>query len=167
MNHLNKIYAVDFDDTLAITNFPLIVEPKMNMINVCKRLRQRGNIVILWTCRCGADLAAAVDYCKQFGLEFDYINEGTPENVEKFGNDSRKIFADVYIDDKSYNPEEKLSDDALYIRMWQNYENSVLDMGKEIARIMRPVLEMMVDCTNKLKNIEAVKERKKGKEDGE
>lgn len=166
MNNQKKIYAVDFDDTLATTNFPIIVEPKMNMINVCKRLRQKGNIVILWTCRCGADLAAAVEYCKQFGLEFDYINEGTPENVEKYGNDSRKIFADIYIDDKSYNPEEKLTEDAVYIRMWQNYENSVLDMGKQIAKIMRPVLEAVVDCANKLNNIEAGNRRKEGNEDG-
>jgi len=167
LNHKKKIYAVDFDDTLAITNFPLIVEPKINMINVCKRLRQKGNTVILWTCRCGADLAAAVEYCMQFGLEFDYVNEGTPENVEKFGNDSRKIFADVYIDDKSYNPEEKLTEDALYIRMWQNYENSVLDMGIQIASLMRPVLEAVMGCANKLMDFEAVIGKKEGEEDGQ
>ena len=42
--------------------------------------------------------------CREHGLEFDYINENVPENVEKWGNDSRKIFAHEYIDDKSNKP---------------------------------------------------------------
>ena len=60
--------------------------------------------MILWTCRCGEDLTAAVEWCRERGLEFDYINENVPENVEKWGNDSRKIFAHEYIDDKATNP---------------------------------------------------------------
>lgn len=99
-----KIIAVDFDGTLAVTQFPTIIEPKWNEIAICKALKKQGCILILWTCRCGEDLTAAVEWCKEHGLEFDYINENVPENVEKWGNDSRKIFAHEYIDDKATNP---------------------------------------------------------------
>lgn len=113
MNQYKRIYAVDFDGTLAETKFPEIIAPISNMIDFCKELKKdRNNILILWTCRCGEDLAAAVEFCRECGLEFDLINENVPENVEKFGNDSRKIFAHVYIDDKAVNPEETFSSAA-------------------------------------------------------
>ena len=39
--------------------------------------------------------------CAEQGLIFDAVNENLPDMIEKFGGDSRKIFADVYIDDKA------------------------------------------------------------------
>lgn len=35
--------------------------------------------------------------------EFDAVNENLPEMVEWYGNDSRKVHADCYIDDKCVN----------------------------------------------------------------
>lgn len=107
MSEYKKIYAVDFDGTLAETRFPEILRPRLYMFMKCKELRKRGNILILWTCRCGKDLEEAVEFCRRYGLEFDYINENVPENVEKWGNDSRKIFAHEYIDDKSWSPDRE------------------------------------------------------------
>lgn len=104
MSDYRKIYAVDFDGTLAKTRFPEIISPNVTMFMLCKQLKRNGAIIILWTCRCGKDLDDAVEYCKKYGLEFDYINENVPENIEKWGNDSRKIFAHEYIDDKSWSP---------------------------------------------------------------
>ena len=104
MSGYRKIYAVDFDGTLAKTRFPEIISPNVTMFMLCKQLKRNGAILILWTCRCGKDLDDAVEYCKKYGLEFDYINENVPENIEKWGNDSRKIFAHEYIDDKSWSP---------------------------------------------------------------
>ena len=104
MSDYKKIYAVDFDGTLAKTRFPEIISPNVAMFMLCKQLKRNGAILILWTCRCGKDLDDAVEYCKKYGLEFDYINENVPENIEKWGNDSRKIFAHEYIDDKSWSP---------------------------------------------------------------
>lgn len=104
MSDYKKIYAVDFDGTLAKTRFPEIISPNVTMFMLCKQLKRNGAILILWTCRCGKDLDDAVEYCKKYGLEFDYINENVPENIEKWGNDSRKIFAHEYIDDKSWSP---------------------------------------------------------------
>ena len=63
--------------------------------------RAMGDKVILWTCRCGEMLEAAVTWCGAFGLAFDAVNDNLPENIEKYGNDCRKVFADMYLDDKA------------------------------------------------------------------
>ena len=47
-------------------------------------------------------LENAVDWCISQGLEFDAINENVPEIIERFGSNSRKIYADLYFDDKAY-----------------------------------------------------------------
>ena len=49
-------------------------------------------------------LDAAIAWCKEQGITFDYINENAPERVGTYGGDSRKISADVYIDDKAATP---------------------------------------------------------------
>lgn len=132
MNQYKRIYAVDFDGTLAETKFPEIIAPIGEMIDFCKELKKdRNNILILWTCRCGEDLAEAVEFCRECGLEFDLINENAPENVEKFGNDSRKIFAHVYIDDKAVNPEETFSSAA------RCFKKAVKKLFVEVENIFR------------------------------
>ncbi len=95
------IYAIDFDGTLCESIWPEIGEPNMALIEHLKKRRRQGNKIILWTCRVGERLQEAVDWCKGYGLEFDAVNENLPEMIEKYGNDSRKIFADCYFEDKS------------------------------------------------------------------
>ena len=46
-------------------------------------------------------LADAVDFCSSNGLEFDAVNDNLPEITEKYGNNSRKISCDLYIDDRA------------------------------------------------------------------
>lgn len=53
-----------------------------------------------WTCRVGERLQEAVEWCRGYGLEFDAVNENLPEIIECFGTDTRKVCADIYIDDK-------------------------------------------------------------------
>lgn len=96
-----KVYAVDFDGTLAITDFPTIIKANTHVMEKVKELKSKGNKIILWTCRCGEELEAAVNFCKDCGLEFDAVNENLEENIVHFGNDCRKVWADYYIDDKS------------------------------------------------------------------
>lgn len=96
-----KIYAVDFDNTLAWTEFPEILSPRSEIIAYVKTLKANGNRIILWTCRVGKDLEDAVKWCKEQGIEFDAVNENLPDQIEKYGNDSRKVNADFYIDDKA------------------------------------------------------------------
>ena len=35
------------------------------------------------------------------GFRPDYVNRNAPEAIRRMGHDSRKIFADIYIDDKA------------------------------------------------------------------
>lgn len=35
------------------------------------------------------------------GLIFDAVNEALPEQIERWNNDTRKIYADYYIDDRN------------------------------------------------------------------
>lgn len=102
-----RTVAVDFDGTLAVTRFPDIIKPIPETISACRKKRENGDILILWTCRSGEDLADAVEWCRRQGLVFDYINENVPEHIKFFGNDSRKIWAHEYIEDKAVNPERE------------------------------------------------------------
>lgn len=97
----NEIIAVDFDGTLCENKFPEIGEPRSGVLAYCIAKKALGAKLILWTCRTGQDLQAAVDWCKEHSLEFDAVNENLPEHIEAFGGDTRKVFADQYIDDKS------------------------------------------------------------------
>ena len=96
------IIAVDFDGTLAITEYPKIIKPIDSIINYCKWRKDHGDTLTLWTCRHGKELEEAVEWCKEQGLEFDYINENPPERIAIYG-DCRKVYADVYIDDHNYS----------------------------------------------------------------
>ena len=92
------IYAIDFDNTLAITRFPEIVAPNKKMVAFAKAVKAQGHQIILWTSRAGADLENAVEWCRVQGLVFDAVNEPLPEQIKRWGNDTRKIYADYYID---------------------------------------------------------------------
>lgn len=99
-----KVIAVDFDGTLCKNAWPDIGEPYEGMIEDMKNLRRHGDKVILWTCREGEKLQEAVDWCAQFGLTFDAVNDNTEEQKKFYGGNCRKIMADVYIDDKAWEP---------------------------------------------------------------
>lgn len=95
------IYAIDFDGTLCEDAYPEIGAPRPAVIDLCKVAKKAGEKLILWTCRQGDDLKAAVEWCAAQGVTFDAVNDNLPEMIEKFGNNCRKVNADAYIDDKT------------------------------------------------------------------
>ena len=101
------IIAVDFDGTLMTGNKWPDVNGQMNkhLVTYLIREQMNGNKIILDTCRSGEPLDKAVEICEANGLKFDAINANLPELIEAYGNDSRKISADIYIDDRSCHPE--------------------------------------------------------------
>lgn len=101
MKKLPKIVAVDFDGTLVEEAYPQIGKPKKDTFELCKKLKEKGIRIILWTCRDGKQLKEAVTYCKFMGLEFDAVNTNISEIHTMFNNDTRKVYADIYLDDKS------------------------------------------------------------------
>ena len=102
---MNKIIAIDFDGTLFITDWPTIIEPNWEIINKAKTEQENGAKLILWTCRCSKYLDDAIEACRRVGIIFDAVNENLPESIEMFdGTSSRKVFANEYWDDLSWNP---------------------------------------------------------------
>lgn len=98
---MSQIIAVDFDGTLCEDKWPEIGRPNARLIRDLILRKEAGAKIILWTCRTGVMLVEAVDWCYNKGLTFDAINNNVPEAIERFGGDCRKIFADVYYDDKA------------------------------------------------------------------
>lgn len=102
-----KIYAIDFDGTITRhSRYPNIGEANLEFIEWLKSEKENGVKLILWTCRVGWLLDEAVRFCERYGLTFDAVNENLPEIIDKFGGDTRKIFAHKYIDDASAVPWE-------------------------------------------------------------
>ncbi len=97
------IFAVDFDGTLSFGEWPEVGPANDDLIEYLKERKLLGDKLILWTCRAGDALDKAVGFCNDNGLSFDAINDNLPEITEKYGNNSRKISCDVYIDDRAVN----------------------------------------------------------------
>ena len=77
-------------------------EPAFDVaIEEAKKEQAAGAGLILWTCRAGKELDAAIAACKEWGLNFDTVNQSLPEWIEAWGSDSRKVGADEYWDDKA------------------------------------------------------------------
>ena len=95
------IISVDFDGTIVEHRYPEIGEEKLFAFDALKDLNKQGHRLILWTYRSGKELDEAVQYCKENGVVFYAINCNVPG--EKFDPEtmSRKILADVYIDDRN------------------------------------------------------------------
>lgn len=125
-----EIYAVDFDGTLNLADtYPELGEPNAELIEFLKERRAAGDKIILWTCREGELLKAAVKYCNNYGLFFHAVNENLPENIAYFGNNCRKVRAHHYIDDKNMMPEIPGIEASQY--HWEEKSKGILgiDMG--------------------------------------
>lgn len=86
--------------------FPDVGTPNTDLIKWLNERQAEGHTIILWTCRVGEALDRAVEFCIRNGFAPDYINENAPWIIEAFGGDTRKIFANKYIDDASVTPWE-------------------------------------------------------------
>ena len=66
-------------------------------------MKSEGHKIILWTCRENVALENAIKFCEDQGIELDAINENVDveEKIKSFGYNSRKVYADIYLDDKS------------------------------------------------------------------
>lgn len=97
----SKIIAVDFDGTIVEDAYPKIGKPLLFAFDTLKRLQNDGHRLILWTYRYGEKLQEAVDFCQENGLEFYAVNASFPGEDFSEKEASRKIHADLFIDDRS------------------------------------------------------------------
>ena len=101
MNLYNKLtIAVDFDGTIVENAFPRIGKTRIFAFETLKKLNEEGHRLILWTYRHGHQLEEAVQFCKDNGVEFYAVNKSFPEE-EYDKSQSRKILADLFIDDRN------------------------------------------------------------------
>ncbi len=92
--------AIDFDRTIARTdNFVIAGEVPGAKEAICK-LKEAGHYIIINTCRTEDTLLDAINWLLRQGIPFDRVNDNEPVNVEAYGSNSRKIYADVYVDDR-------------------------------------------------------------------
>lgn len=107
-----KIIAIDFDGTIVNNHYPIIENPNYEIIDFIRRNRKRYTW-ILWTCRTGQRLTEAVEYMQlEHGIRFDYVNENAKDNLLKWGSDTRKIYADYYLDDHNSNIDRLMMEGA-------------------------------------------------------
>lgn len=101
---LPPIMAVDFDGTLVTDKFPDIGEERKQFCDIIRKLQKLGVKSILWTSRTGSALREAIEWCEEHDLHFDTVNENLPEVIELVGGiDTRKVYANVYFDDRNRN----------------------------------------------------------------
>jgi len=92
--------AIDFDGTIVEHEYPKIGEPKLFAFDTLKLLQEAGHQLILWTFRHGKELEEAINFCKENGIEFYAVNSNYP-NEKIDGTFSRKLNADIFIDDRN------------------------------------------------------------------
>ncbi len=95
------LIAIDFDGTIVEHRFPAIGKIRPFAFESLKLLQREGHQLILWSYRSGKELEAAVEFCKQHGVQFYSINKSYPEEEFDAGTVSRKVHADLYIDDRN------------------------------------------------------------------
>ena len=94
--------AVDFDGTIVIHRYPAIGEEIPFATETLKMLIKDGHQLILWSVREGTLLQEAIDWCKERGVEFLAVNRDYPEEkLENNNHYSRKLKADMFIDDRN------------------------------------------------------------------
>lgn len=99
--NLAKVIAVDFDGTLCEDAYPAIGAPIQSTIDALWAEIAAGTKWILWTCREGEELDAAMRWLYELKLHPDAVNANLPERTAFYGNDCRKVGADEYWDDKA------------------------------------------------------------------
>ena len=94
--------AVDFDGTIVTHEYPAIGEELPFATETLRMLARDGHQLILWSVREGRLLQEAVDWCRERGVEFWAVNRDYPEEkVENNNHFSRKLKADLFIDDRN------------------------------------------------------------------
>ena len=96
------VIAVDFDGTIVEHEYPKIGREIPFAIDVLKRLqKEEFHQLILWTVREGKLLEEALEYCRERGLEFYAVNSDHPGEHYPDELISRKLKADLFIDDRN------------------------------------------------------------------
>ena len=123
--------AVDFDGTIVEHEYPNIGAEIPFAIDTLKKLQQEQHRLILWSVRKGRLLDEALEYCRNRGLEFYAANKDYPEETSDDTKYSRKLKADLFIDDRNLGG---LPDWGIIYRMVHDgltYEEAINSIGQQ------------------------------------
>jgi len=110
-----KVLAIDFDGTITLDQDPDSQQKQLIMrfgaVEAIRLFHKLGATLILWTCRTDQYLQQALDFLESYGIRhcFQYVNEHVPDIIEQYCktcSESRKIWADKYIDDRNLGVKE-------------------------------------------------------------
>lgn len=93
--------AIDFDGTIVEHRYPEIGDERPMSTLTLRKLQEEGHQLILWSVREGKLLEQAVTWCQERGIHFYAVNENYPGQQTTDPTYSRKIVADLYIDDRN------------------------------------------------------------------
>ena len=147
------IYAIDFDGTIVKNAYPEIGKFRTEACAFIRKIQARGDKWILWTTREDEKLGEAVATLCAVGLYPDAINDNLPEVKAQWPDNPnpRKIFADVYIDDRNAG--------GLKFCDLNCPCDDPVALGKPD---FTPAQEKIIDKCNKLKQLLLEKNRKYG-----
>ena len=95
------LIAVDFDGTIVEHAYPKIGKERPFAIDTLIALANEGHRIVLWTVREGQLLTDAIEFCRDRGLEFYAVNSDSRTGSLFEKPQTRKLRADVYIDDRN------------------------------------------------------------------
>ena len=118
------VIAIDFDGTITEKNiFPEIGKAREHAFEAIRHFQELGHKCILWTCRYGQSLIEAINWLSQNNVKMDAYNENL------YPLQSRKIVADVYIDDKNVFMVDNVD--------WYKIEEYILSLGNKETKISK------------------------------
>ncbi len=129
---INKIIAVDFDGTIVDDKYPEIGKPKIFAFETLRQLQSDGYRLTLWTYRSGKTLDEAVEFCKENGIIFYAINNSYEGEEFDHSKQSRKINADIFVDDRNLGGFPGWS--AVYQIIKNRIELNIHDNGQEAPK---------------------------------
>ena len=95
------IIAIDFDGTIVEDQFPDVGKMIPGAREAINKLYADGYTIIIWSCRTGIKKARAIEWLVMNGIKFHYFNKSCQTNVAAHGGkDTRKVYANLYIDDR-------------------------------------------------------------------
>lgn len=118
------VIAIDFDGTITEKNiFPDIAKIREHAAETIRNFQAAGHKCILWTCRYGQSLLEAINWLADKGIKMDAYND----NI--YSLESRKIVADIYIDDKNVFMVDSVD--------WYKIEKYILNLENKETKIIK------------------------------
>ena len=128
--------AVDFDGTIVEDNYPKIGAERPFATETLRMLIAEHHNIILWSVRQDELLDEAVEWCRKRGIEFYAVNRDYPEETKQNNNYfSRKIKADIFIDDRNVGELPDWGTIYQIIHEHKNYEEIMYERTNRYAQL--------------------------------